>query len=116
MTIRLGFTPVPITGQTFAVLLGAEVLGWKRGAAGMALYAAAGVAALPWFAGHAGGPSMLASPSFGYEALALPTSPRQRSEGGWPGGTSSGCTSGVTKTYPSKEAIFSAHAVVWSWR
>ena len=28
---HLPYTPVPITGQTFAVLLSGAVLGWKRG-------------------------------------------------------------------------------------
>jgi hypothetical protein len=35
--IPLPFTPVPLTGQTFAVLLAAATLGSKRGAASMAL-------------------------------------------------------------------------------
>lgn len=34
----LGFTPVPITGQTFAVLLAGTALGWKRGLASQAVY------------------------------------------------------------------------------
>ena len=79
LTVPLPFTPVPITGQTFAVLLGAEVLGWRRGAAGMVLYALVGVAGLPWFAGHAGGMSMLASPSFGYILAYVPAA----AIGGW---------------------------------
>ena len=36
--IHLGFTPVPITGQTLAVLLAGTTLGARRGAASMALY------------------------------------------------------------------------------
>ena len=40
--IPLPFTPVPLTGQTFAVLLVAATLGSKRGAAAMALYIALG--------------------------------------------------------------------------
>jgi biotin transport system substrate-specific component len=71
VTIPLPFTPVPITGQTFAVLLGGAALGWRRGALGMVLYAAAGVAGLPWFAGHSGGMAVVASASFGY-ILAYP--------------------------------------------
>lgn len=31
--VTLGFTPVPITGQTLGVLLAGASLGWRRGAA-----------------------------------------------------------------------------------
>src|SRR5271154_2068141 len=63
ISIRLSFTPVPITGQTLGVLLAGTALGWRRGAAAMALYALAGVAGVPWFAGRTSG---YASASFGY--------------------------------------------------
>src|SRR5689334_2431662 len=53
--ITLPFTPVPITGQTFGVLLVAAALGSKRGAASMALYLAEGALGLPFFAGGAHG-------------------------------------------------------------
>lgn len=46
----LPFTPVPVTGQTFAVLLGAAALGPGRALTGSTLYLAAGVAGVPWFA------------------------------------------------------------------
>jgi biotin transport system substrate-specific component len=47
--------PVPITGQTFAVLLVGTVLGPLRGALSMALYLVLGVVGLPIFAaGHHG--------------------------------------------------------------
>lgn len=55
ISIHLSFTPVPITGQTLGVLLAGTALGWRRGAASMALYAVAGVAGVPWFAGHSSG-------------------------------------------------------------
>ena len=55
VTIHLGFTPVPITGQTLGVLLCGSALGWRRAALAMGLYVAAGLAGLPWFAGHASG-------------------------------------------------------------
>ena len=48
-------SPVPITGQTFAVLLAGAVLGPGRGAAGMFLYAVAGILGVPWFAAGAAG-------------------------------------------------------------
>ena len=40
--VHLPFTPVPITGQTLAVLLAGAALGSRRGAASMVLYAFAG--------------------------------------------------------------------------
>lgn len=48
--IPLPFTPVPITGQTFMVLLLAAAYGWRRGLATVAAYLLAGVAHLPVFA------------------------------------------------------------------
>ncbi len=63
ISIHLSFTPVPITGQTLGVLLAGAALGWRRGAAAMALYAVAGVAGVPWFADHTSG---YAGASFGY--------------------------------------------------
>ncbi|WP_030451813.1 biotin transporter BioY [Herbidospora cretacea] len=42
-------SPVPVTLQTFAVLLSGATLGLYRAAAGMALYLLAGLAGVPWF-------------------------------------------------------------------
>jgi biotin transporter BioY len=42
ISIHLPFTPVPITGQTMAVLLAGATLGSRRGAAAMVLYAVGG--------------------------------------------------------------------------
>ncbi|HEY4584746.1 MAG TPA: biotin transporter BioY [Acidimicrobiia bacterium] len=53
--IPLPFTPVPITGQTFAVLLTGAALGMTLGAAGQLLYVAAGALGLPIYAGGAAG-------------------------------------------------------------
>lgn len=63
ISIHLSFTPVPITGQTLGVLLAGTALGWWRAGAALMLYAVAGVAGVPWFAGHSSG---YASASFGY--------------------------------------------------
>ena len=52
--IPLGFTPVPITGQTFAVLLVGATLGSRRGTAALLLYLVAG-SWLPFYAGGASG-------------------------------------------------------------
>lgn len=55
LSVRLPFTPVPVTGQTLAVLLVGASLGSIRGAASLLLYLAEGAAGLPVFAeGRAG--------------------------------------------------------------
>ena len=64
--IPLPFTPVPITGQTFAVLLLPVMLGGWRGPAAVALYLAQGLLGLPFFAGGSAGVAVLAGPSGGY--------------------------------------------------
>jgi biotin transport system substrate-specific component len=55
VSIPLPFTPVPLTLQTFSVLLVGAALGSVRGASSMALYLLAGVAGVPWFAGQQSG-------------------------------------------------------------
>lgn len=57
--------PVPITGQTFAVLVVGSTLGAVRGALSMALYLVLGVAGLPVFAAGGHG-SLLTSTSGGF--------------------------------------------------
>jgi biotin transporter BioY len=54
ISIPLGFTPVPITGQTLAVLLTGAALGSRRGASAMLLYLVAG-SWLPFYAGGGSG-------------------------------------------------------------
>jgi biotin transport system substrate-specific component len=66
VVVPLPFTPVPVTGQTFAVLLGAAALGWQRAFLGMGLYLGAGLAGVPWFSQWSGGTGSLSAPSFGY--------------------------------------------------
>lgn len=66
VSIPLPFTPVPITGQTFAVLLGGALLGAKRGALSMLLYLSEGAIGLPVFAGGSSGLAKLAGPTGGY--------------------------------------------------
>jgi len=53
--IRLPFTPVPITGQVFAVLVAGALLGGNCGALSQIIYVAAGAAGVPWFAGATAG-------------------------------------------------------------
>jgi biotin transport system substrate-specific component len=66
VAIPLPWTPVPVTGQTFAVLLTGMLLGWRRGALALALYLLEGAAGLPVFAGGAGGAARLIGPTGGY--------------------------------------------------
>jgi len=69
--LRLPWTPVPVTGQTFAVLLAGAALGPRRAFLALSLYLAEGAAGLPFFAGGAGGAAFLVGPSGGY-LLAFP--------------------------------------------
>ena len=64
--IPLPFTPVPLTGQTFAVLLVGAALGSKRGATSLALYTLMGAMGLPFFAGGASGLAYMSGPTLGY--------------------------------------------------
>lgn len=66
IAIPLPFTPVPITGQTFAVLLVGSAYGALRGGATLLAYLAAGVAGLPFYADGASGWDVIAGPSGGY--------------------------------------------------
>lgn len=61
----LPFSPVPVTGHTFAVLLLAAVLGAKRGCAAMIAYIVEGIVGLPFFVGGVGA-AILKGPTFGY--------------------------------------------------
>ncbi|WP_433219236.1 biotin transporter BioY [Microtetraspora malaysiensis] len=56
-------SPVPVTGQTFAVVLVGAALGFNRAALSMLLYVLAGIAGVPWFTGGASGPG---GATFGY--------------------------------------------------
>lgn len=70
VSVRLSWTPVPITGQTLAVLLVGDALGWRRGSASIALYVALGAAGLPFYAeaadGSRGGWTIATGPTAGY--------------------------------------------------
>ena len=64
--IPLPFTPIPITGQTFAVLLVGAGLGSRRGTTSLILYIILGAFGLPVFAGGASGLAYLTGPTGGY--------------------------------------------------
>jgi biotin transport system substrate-specific component len=63
VVIPLPVTPVPISLQTFTVLLSGAALGPTRGGLAMGLYLAAGAVGVPWFAEQNSG---VGFPSFGY--------------------------------------------------
>jgi biotin transport system substrate-specific component len=71
VSIPLPFSPVPVTGQTFAVLLTGAALGASLGVAATGLYLAAALAGLPVLAptetgGHLTGSAVLTMPTLGY--------------------------------------------------
>lgn len=66
LRMPLPFTPVPLTGQTFAVLLVGAALGARRGLASLALYALSGALGLPVFSGGASGAAYAFGPTGGY--------------------------------------------------
>jgi biotin transport system substrate-specific component len=66
LEIRLPWTLVTITGQTFAVLLSGAVLGARRAFAAQCLYLLEGACGLPFFAGGAAGLAWLVGPTGGY--------------------------------------------------
>ena len=64
--IPLPFSPVPVTGQTFAVLVIGASLGARLGALSVAVYVLEGLLGLPVFAGGASGTARLVGPTGGY--------------------------------------------------
>jgi biotin transport system substrate-specific component len=66
LQIPLPFSPVPVTGQTFAVLVTGAVLGARLGAASTALYLVGGAIGFPIFAGASAGLSRVTGPTGGY--------------------------------------------------
>lgn len=70
LRIDLPFSPVPVTGQTFAVLVVGAAFGMRMGAAAVLAYLAEGLAGLPVFAG---GTSAWSVSSAGIPVIAGPT-------------------------------------------
>jgi biotin transport system substrate-specific component len=64
--IPLPFTPVPITGQTFAVLLSGAALGATWGSASQVLYLLLGAVGLPFYAGGQSGWDVVTGATGGY--------------------------------------------------
>lgn len=66
LRIVLPFTPVPITGQTLAVLLVGATLGKNRAGISMLLYLGMGLAGMPVFASGAQGLAYLSGATGGF--------------------------------------------------
>ena len=69
--VQIPFYPVPLTMQTFAIMVIAMAVGWKLGAATVALYLLEGAFGLPVFAGTPAkgiGLAYMAGPTGGYLA------------------------------------------------
>ena len=64
--IIIPISPVPITGQTFVVLLAGLVLGSTFGAVSMLMYLFIGMSGLPFFSAGVAGLAILKSPTIGY--------------------------------------------------
>lgn len=66
VSVPLPFTPIPVSLQTFAVLMIGGFFGVKRGVATVLAYITEGVLGLPVFAGGAFGMATLLGPRGGY--------------------------------------------------
>jgi len=66
LAILLPFSPVPVTGQTFAVLMIGALLGARRGCLTVLAYIIEGAGGLPVFALGRGGFAVLLGPTGGY--------------------------------------------------
>lgn len=64
--IPLPWTPVPVTGQTFAVLIAGIVLGRYWGGISQIMYVGVGLAGVPWFTGMTGGYAVILGATGGY--------------------------------------------------
>ena len=66
VSIPVPGSPVPITGQTFGVLLVGGALGFRRGLASTVLYVLIGLIGLPFFAEGKGGVQVILGATGGY--------------------------------------------------
>lgn len=66
LRLPLPFTPVPVTGQTFAVLFLGASLGSRLAVASVGCYWLAGACGLPVFNGGSGGWAIVSGPTGGY--------------------------------------------------
>jgi biotin transport system substrate-specific component len=102
--------PIPITGQTFAVLLTGALLGSRLGAAAVIAYLVEGAIGLPFFAGGGAGMARFFGPTGGY-LIAFPAAAYVTgafAEFGW------------DKNYPQAVAAMAIGSVIvlaggWAW-
>jgi biotin transport system substrate-specific component len=66
VAVPLPWTPVPVTAQTFAVLLTGALLGSRLGSLALVAYLVEGAVGLPFFSGGGGGPQYFVGPTAGY--------------------------------------------------
>jgi biotin transport system substrate-specific component len=66
ITVHLGFTPVPLTGQTFAVLSVGGILGARRAMASQVAYWVLGAIGLPFYSAATGGWKVATGATLGY--------------------------------------------------
>jgi biotin transport system substrate-specific component len=64
--VFLAWTPVPVTCQTFAVLLAGVLLGRNWGGISQMIYVVLGAIGIPWFNGATAGYSAVIGPTGGY--------------------------------------------------
>jgi biotin transport system substrate-specific component len=66
ISIPVPGSPVPVTGQTFGVLLVAGALGMRRGVASISIYVLIGLIGIPFFAEGKGGIQVILGATGGY--------------------------------------------------
>ncbi len=66
LRIYLPWTPVPIVGSTFGVVLCGVLLGKNWGGISTLIYVLLGAIGIPWFAGFSGGIGVIFGPTGGY--------------------------------------------------
>ncbi len=66
LTVKIPFSPVPITGQILAVCLSGAILGSKCGTASQVIYLLLGLFGVPVFSGFNAGPGYVLGPTGGY--------------------------------------------------
>lgn len=94
ISLPLLYTPVPITMQTFAVILLGMMLGPRAGFAAMSLYLAEGLSGMPVFSPHGlGGVAQIAGPTGGF-LLSYPLA--------------AGIAGAVAQTLKSRTSLFTA--------
>lgn len=64
--VRIEMWPVPVTGQTLAVLLVGSALGTVRGSLALGVYVVVGALGLPVYSDYSGGLAVLGGPTGGY--------------------------------------------------